>query len=60
MEITECQPLPDGRFYLEIVGRRRFAPMDTTEQVSLTKLHSPWLSGLATTEQVAGFITLVS
>ena len=32
-EITECQPLPDGRFYLEIVGRRRFSPLDTAEQV---------------------------
>ena len=33
MEITECSPLPDGRFYLEIVGRRRFRPEDTAEQV---------------------------
>ncbi|KAK9843647.1 hypothetical protein WJX81_000969 [Elliptochloris bilobata] len=23
-EITECQPQPDGRYHLEIVGRRRF------------------------------------
>jgi len=23
-EVLECQPQPDGRFYLEIVGRRRF------------------------------------
>lgn len=23
-EVVECQPQPDGRFYLEIVGRRRF------------------------------------
>jgi hypothetical protein len=23
-EILECQPQPDGRFYLEVVGRRRF------------------------------------
>jgi len=24
VEILECQPQPDGRFYLEVVGRRRF------------------------------------
>jgi hypothetical protein len=32
-EITECSALPDGRFYLEIVGRRRFQPLDPQEQV---------------------------
>lgn len=31
-EITECQPLPDGRYYLEIAGRRRFEPQDLAEQ----------------------------
>lgn len=31
-EITECQPLPDGRFYLEIEGRRRFRAAETWEQ----------------------------
>ncbi|PRW58966.1 DNA excision repair ERCC-8-like isoform B [Chlorella sorokiniana] len=31
-EIVECQPLPDGRFYIEIVGRRRFHPTETWEQ----------------------------
>lgn len=31
-EITECNALPDGRFYLEIVGRRRFQPLDPQEQ----------------------------
>ena len=24
VEVLECQPQPDGRFYLEVVGRRRF------------------------------------
>lgn len=32
VEITECQPQPDGRFYIEIVGRRRFRPAATWEQ----------------------------
>jgi hypothetical protein len=31
-EITECEPLPDGRFYIEVVGRRRFRPAQTAEQ----------------------------
>ncbi|KAK9808920.1 hypothetical protein WJX72_006425 [[Myrmecia] bisecta] len=31
-EILECQPLPDGRFYLEIVGRQRFRLLDSFEQ----------------------------
>eukprot|EP00887_Chlorella_sp_A99_P005102 scaffold25.g5102.t1 len=34
VEITECQPQPDGRFYIEIVGRRRFRPAATWEQAS--------------------------
>jgi len=31
-EVTECEALPDGRFYVEIMGRRRFIPMQTSEQ----------------------------
>lgn len=31
-EITECQPLPDGRYYIEVLGRRRFRPAETWEQ----------------------------
>lgn len=32
VEVTECEPLPDGRYYIEIVGRRRFKPCDPHEQ----------------------------
>ncbi|KAH7447075.1 hypothetical protein KP509_01G089900 [Ceratopteris richardii] len=32
VEITECQPLPDGRFYLEIEGRRRCHLVKTWDQ----------------------------
>lgn len=32
VEVTECEPLPDGRFYIEIVGRRRFRPGAPAEQ----------------------------
>ncbi|BDA43943.1 LON peptidase N-terminal domain and RING finger protein 3 [Coccomyxa sp. Obi] len=31
-EILECQPQPDGRFYLEVVGRRRFKIQQSWEQ----------------------------
>jgi len=30
-EIVECESLPDGRYTLEIIGTRRFAPQDATE-----------------------------
>lgn len=32
VEILECDPLPDGRFYVEILGRRRFRPKEESEQ----------------------------
>ena len=32
VEVTECEPLPDGRYYIEIVGRRRFKPQNSYEQ----------------------------
>lgn len=32
VEITECEPLPDGRFYLEAEGRRRFNIFKSWEQ----------------------------
>ncbi len=32
VEITECETLPDGRYYIEVVGRRRFRPCDAQEQ----------------------------
>jgi Lon protease-like protein/tetratricopeptide (TPR) repeat protein len=32
VEVTECEPLPDGRFYIEVVGRRRFRPGAPAEQ----------------------------
>ncbi|CAD7703384.1 unnamed protein product [Ostreobium quekettii] len=31
-EITECEPLPDGRYYLEVVGRRRIQVQELWEQ----------------------------
>jgi Lon protease-like protein/tetratricopeptide (TPR) repeat protein len=31
VEILDCEPLADGRYYLEIVGRERFKPYDLQE-----------------------------
>lgn len=42
-EITECQPLADGRFYLELKGLRRFKVGELTEQdgyrVAIPEVH---------------------
>ncbi len=38
-EIVDCQQLPDGRYYLEIVGRRRFRLLDVWEQVWSSLTH---------------------
>lgn len=32
VEVTECEALPDGRFYLEVVGRRRCRIVSSEEQ----------------------------
>lgn len=32
VEVVECEALPDGRFYLEVLGRRRFKPLNPCEQ----------------------------
>lgn len=32
VEVTECEPLPDGRFFLQVVGRRRCRLAATQEQ----------------------------
>ena len=31
VEILECNPLPDGRFYLEIQGKRRLRLVSTSD-----------------------------
>ena len=31
-EIVECEPLPDGRYFLEVIGRRRFDVLESWEQ----------------------------
>ena len=32
VEVLECQPLPDGRYYLEVIGRRRVRILSTEDQ----------------------------
>ncbi|KAG6550795.1 hypothetical protein Mapa_007699 [Marchantia paleacea] len=43
VEICECQPLPDGRFYLEVEGRRRFSITKTWEQDGYRVAQVKWI-----------------
>jgi len=43
MEICECEPLPDGRFYLEVIGRRRFRIVKQWEQDGYRVGQVEWL-----------------
>lgn len=43
VEITECQPLPDGRFYLEVEGRRRCSIRKFWEQDGYRVGEVTWL-----------------
>uniref|UniRef100_A0A7I4AXZ7 Uncharacterized protein n=1 Tax=Physcomitrium patens TaxID=3218 RepID=A0A7I4AXZ7_PHYPA len=43
VEITECEPLPDGRFEIEVVGKRRFRMTETWEQDGYRVAKVQWL-----------------
>ncbi|KAG0559705.1 hypothetical protein KC19_10G124700 [Ceratodon purpureus] len=43
VEITECEPLPDGRFHIEVVGKRRFRMTETWEQDGYRVAKVQWL-----------------
>ncbi|XP_059640835.1 uncharacterized protein LOC132282992 [Cornus florida] len=43
VEITECEPLPDGRFFLEVEGRRRFHILRTRDQDGYRVAEVEWL-----------------
>ncbi|KAI5056413.1 hypothetical protein GOP47_0028231 [Adiantum capillus-veneris] len=47
VEITECQPLPDGRFYLEVEGRRRCNIIKTWDQDGYRVGEVTWLKDVA-------------
>jgi hypothetical protein len=43
VEISECAPQPDGRFHLEVVGRRRFAATEVWEEDGYAVAAVRWL-----------------
>ncbi|KAK2441718.1 hypothetical protein P8452_20442 [Trifolium repens] len=43
VEITECEPLPDGRFYIEIEGRRRFRNLRSWDQDGYRVAEVEWI-----------------
>ncbi|KAJ3697849.1 hypothetical protein LUZ61_001554 [Rhynchospora tenuis] len=46
VEIVECEPLPDGRFFLEIEGRRRFRIVQSWDQDGYRIAQVEWLQDL--------------
>ncbi|GMH31541.1 hypothetical protein Nepgr_033385 [Nepenthes gracilis] len=43
VEITECEPLPDGRFYIEVEGRRRFRIVRSWDQDGYRVAEVEWI-----------------
>ncbi|KAG8652425.1 hypothetical protein MANES_06G089401v8 [Manihot esculenta] len=43
VEITECEPLPDGRFYLEVESRRRFRILQSWDQDGYRVAEVEWV-----------------
>lgn len=46
VEILECEPLPDGRFYLEVEGRRRFHILRSWDQDGYRVAEVEWFQDL--------------
>ncbi|GMY15577.1 LON peptidase N-terminal domain and RING finger protein 1 isoform X1 [Fagus crenata] len=46
VEITECEPLPDGRFYLEIESRRRFRIVQSWDQDGYRVAEVEWVKDI--------------
>ncbi|KAF5734678.1 receptor-like protein kinase [Tripterygium wilfordii] len=44
VEITECEPLPDGRFYIEVESRRRFHILRSWDQDGYRVAEVEWIS----------------
>lgn len=43
VEITECEPLPDGRFFIEVEGRRRFHIIRSWDQDGYRVAEVEWV-----------------
>ncbi|XP_020580161.1 LON peptidase N-terminal domain and RING finger protein 1 [Phalaenopsis equestris] len=50
VEILECEPLPDGRFYLEVEGRRRFRILRSWDQDGYRVAEVEWVQDLLPSE----------
>ncbi|XP_072972489.1 uncharacterized protein [Typha angustifolia] len=46
VEILECEPLPDGRFYLEVEGRRRFHILRSWDQDGYRVAEIEWVQDI--------------
>ncbi|KAM0937820.1 putative transcription factor C2H2 family [Dioscorea sansibarensis] len=46
VEISECEPLPDGRFYLEVEGRRRFHILRSWDQDGYRVAEVEWVQDI--------------
>ncbi|KAH9604027.1 hypothetical protein KSS87_014207 [Heliosperma pusillum] len=46
VEITECEPLPDGRFYIEVEGRRRFRILQSWDQDGYRVAEVEWVQDI--------------
>ncbi|RCV44258.1 hypothetical protein SETIT_9G359100v2 [Setaria italica] len=46
VEILECEPLPDGRFYLEVEGSRRFRILRSWDQDGYRVAEVEWLQDM--------------
>ncbi|XP_021761577.1 LON peptidase N-terminal domain and RING finger protein 1-like isoform X1 [Chenopodium quinoa] len=46
VEITECEPLPDGRFYIEVEGRRRFRILRSWDQDGYRVAEVEWIQDI--------------
>ncbi|KAI4329636.1 hypothetical protein MLD38_028002 [Melastoma candidum] len=43
VEVTECEPLPDGRFFIEVEGRRRFRIIRSRDQDGYRVAEVEWV-----------------
>ncbi|KAK8958513.1 hypothetical protein KSP40_PGU018919 [Platanthera guangdongensis] len=50
VEILECEPLPDGRFYLEVEGRRRFRVLRSWDQDGYRVAEVDWVQDVLPSE----------
>ncbi|OIV98263.1 hypothetical protein TanjilG_09897 [Lupinus angustifolius] len=59
VEITECEPLPDGRFYIEIESRRRFRIIHSWDQDGYRVAEVEWIQDIMPPEGTSESETLL-